>query len=139
MLSPIIFIVFAALPLMSIAIPPRPSNDTAPTSAVLKAANLCLASTVISIVTVLNFSLAATLTVLLTVPVILASSSPHFTWRLVRYSAYVTIGLGWLFAHKEVLNSIWSWQVLSVWFAPFICVVYVPLLLQAGIVCLLSP
>jgi glycosylphosphatidylinositol transamidase len=128
------------MPLLLTGVPLRRDVDKAPAFLILKAANLCLSSTVISIITVLNFSLAATLTIFLAVPLTLASSSSTFSLRLVRYLSYSVLGLGWLpFARKEVLDAIWSWQVLSVWFGPFICIVYVPLVLQAGIVCLLPP
>ncbi len=75
----------------------RSSVPTAPLYMPLKAINMCLASTFISVSSVLNFSLAALLAV------------------------------------------IWDWQVLGVWFSPLVCLVYVPCLLQAGIVSSLSP
>jgi len=114
--------------------------EHAPLSLVLKAFNLCFTSTVISIITVLNFSLAASLTIVLGLPLIASSSSQSIALRVGKYGAYAFLALGWiLVAQKQMVESIWNWQVLSVWFAPFICLVYVPLVLQAGVVCLLSP
>ncbi|KAM6500391.1 Gaa1-like, GPI transamidase component domain containing protein [Amanita muscaria] len=108
-------------------------------SLTLKAFNLCLASTVVSITAVLNFSLALVLAVFLGVPLSISSSSKSSRpRRLVKYAFYVILALGWLtLAPREVKKAMWHWEALSVWFAPFICMVYVPLALQAGLVCLL--
>src|SRR4051812_9616951 len=118
-------------------IPIETNSKTAPMHMVLKALNLCFTSTVISIITILNFSLAASMTVLLGLPLVASSSSSSLPLRLLKYSGYACLGLGWLlFAQQEMVDSIWNWQVLSVWFAPFICIVYLPLVLQSGIACL---
>ncbi|KAJ7063467.1 Gaa1-like protein [Mycena amicta] len=92
-------------------------QTTAPMSALLKALNLCFASTVISITTVVNFSLAMTLAILLGIPLSVSSASSILPLRIA--------------------SALWDWQVLGVWFAPFVCIVYTPLVLQAAIVCLL--
>ena len=103
---------------------------------VLKSFNLCLASTFISITSVLNFSLAATLAVSLGLPTILSGPSK---FRFVKYAGYSLLGLGWLlFGGKEVQQALWNWEVLGVWFAPFVCIVYTPLVLQAGIASMLQ-
>lgn len=102
---------------------------------ILKSFNLCLASTVISITSVLNFSLAASLAILLGTPTIAAGPSRH-TWA--KYALYITLGLGWLFSEREVQQALWNWEVLGVWFAPFVCMVYYPLVLQAGIASILQ-
>lgn len=138
-LSPITFVVFSGIPLVIRLIPqPAPPTGAAPASSVLKALNLCFASTVISIITVLNFSLAASLTIPLGVPLVASSTSSSILLRLLKYTVYALLGLGWLiFAQDEMVKSIWYWESLRVWFAPFICIVYVPLLLQAGISCIL--
>ena len=99
--------------------------------------NLCLASTVISIISVVNFSLAASLAVVLAVPLMSSSSCRQGT-RLLAYSAYMFLAAGWLvFSPEETRLAIWNWELLGVWFAPIICVVYTPLVMQAAIVCLL--
>ncbi|KAF4614468.1 hypothetical protein D9613_002688 [Agrocybe pediades] len=115
-------------------------KDVARRATILKAFNLCFASTVISIITVLNFSLAALLAILLGVPLVMSSSSlqTELPIRMIKYTAYAFIGLGWLlFAQTQMAQAIWDWQILSVWFAPFVCIVYAPLVLQAGISCLI--
>lgn len=117
-----------------------PSSMKAPNYMILKSFNLCLASTVISITSVLNFSLAATLAVAMGLPLILSTPSRSATSRLAKFPLYAVLALGWLlFAPGEAAQALKNWEVLRVWFAPFVCIVYTPLVLQAGIVCLLSP
>ncbi|KAK7693461.1 hypothetical protein QCA50_003029 [Cerrena zonata] len=124
-------------PLFALIVRSSPSERSAPIASILKAANLCLASTVISVTSVLNFSLAAVLAVLLGVPLSYSSYKSALPAKIGRYAIYVGLGLGWLFCEKEVQRAIWNWEILGVWFAPFVCVVYTPLVLQAGIVSLL--
>ncbi|KJA27463.1 hypothetical protein HYPSUDRAFT_131080 [Hypholoma sublateritium FD-334 SS-4] len=136
--SPIIFLLFSSLPLFAIRVSKPPSDNVASISVILKALNICLASTVISIITLLNFSLAATLSVLLGFPLVASSFVPSIHLRLLKYAAYSFLGLGWLLvSQKQMMDALWNWQVLSVWFAPFVCIVYVPLVIQAGIICLI--
>ncbi|KZT28433.1 Gaa1-domain-containing protein [Neolentinus lepideus HHB14362 ss-1] len=105
---------------------------------VLKSINLCIASTVISVTSVLNFSLAATTAVLLGIPLTLASSSPLLPVRTVMYLLYVFLAFGWMvWLPGEMQRALWSWEILGVWFAPFVCLVYAPLALQGGLACLL--
>lgn len=125
-------------PLLALTVRPSPSEKSAPVASILKAANLCLASTVISVTSVLNFSLAAVLAILLGVPLSYSTYKSVLPANLARYAIYAGLGLGWLFYEKEVQSAIWNWEILGVWFAPFVCVVYTPLVLQAGIVSLLS-
>lgn len=120
-------------------VPRTQSPEEAPHSKVLKSFNLCLASTVISITSVLNFSLAAVLAILMGVPLSTSGSSPSPKTRLTRFGFYAALAFGWLaFVGNEGRQALWNWEVLGVWFAPFVCIVYTPLVLQAGIVCLLS-
>ncbi|KAF5380995.1 hypothetical protein D9615_004070 [Tricholomella constricta] len=137
--SPLAFTLFALTPLLALRfLPHSPTENASTLSAVLKAINLCSASTVISVTTVLNFSLAALLAIFLGVPLSISSSTGPLPIRLARYAGYTILGLGWLlFAQEELLKAIWDWEILSVWFAPFVCFVYVPLVLQAGLICLL--
>ncbi|KZT11326.1 Gaa1-domain-containing protein [Laetiporus sulphureus 93-53] len=115
-----------------------PSSEVAPLICLLKSLNLCLASTVTSVISVLNFSLAATLAATLGLPLCYSSSSPDWRIRILKYAFHVLLALGWLLVmHDEVRRAIIDWELLRVWFAPFVCVVYVPLMLQAAIVCLL--
>jgi len=115
------------------------SVQTAPFYMVLKAINMCLASTLISVSSVLNFSLAALLAVTLGVPLSLASPSVTLHSRGVKCALYTTLALGWLAFEGEVKQALWDWQVLGVWFSPLVCLVYVPFVLQAGIISSLSP
>ncbi|KAF8623453.1 hypothetical protein AX15_006239 [Amanita polypyramis BW_CC] len=116
-------------------------SDDKTCSSVLKSFNLCLASTVVSITAVLNFSLASALALLLGVPLSISSPSGpavSLTKRIIKYIPYAVLGLGWLFLIPvEMKQAFWYWDVLSVWFAPFVCIVYMPLVIQAGLVCLL--
>ncbi|KAH9854210.1 Gaa1-domain-containing protein [Lenzites betulinus] len=138
--GPILYLLFTAAPFIVQAVPPAPPTH-ASIASVLKAFNLCFASALISITSVLNFSLAATLAVFLGLP--LSSAAPSrtssSTTRLAIYHAYSALALGWLvLCPEETRNAVWNWDVLRVWFAPFVCIVYVPLVLQAGLVGLLS-
>nr|GAT60039.1 predicted protein [Mycena chlorophos] len=137
--STILFTICTAIPLTALFTPNQTQNPqtTAPTSVLLKALNLCFASTVISITTVVNFSLAMVLTIFLAVPLCVSAPSPILPLRIGQYGVYIVLALGWLCATEEVRSALWDWQVLGVWFAPFVCVVYTPLVLQAAIVCLL--
>ncbi|PFH54211.1 hypothetical protein AMATHDRAFT_135962 [Amanita thiersii Skay4041] len=107
-------------------------------SQILKSFNLSLASAIISITTILNFSLAAILAILLGIPLsICIPSSPtaSLPTRVLRYIPYALLGVGWLlFPSKQVEQALWHWEVLSVWFVPFVCIVYTPIVLQAGLV-----
>ncbi|TBU35999.1 Gaa1-domain-containing protein [Dichomitus squalens] len=132
----ILFLIFAAAPLLVARLPQPTRPGSAPVSAVLKALNLCFTSAVISITAVLNFSLAAALAVFMGIPLTLASPSPRLPSRIGKYALYSILALGWLvFCPEETGKALWNWEVLRVWFAPFVCVVYVPLVLQSALVC----
>ncbi|KAJ3895691.1 Gaa1-domain-containing protein [Lentinula edodes] len=113
------------------------NNDPPSRALVLKAFNLCLSSTVISIITVLNFSLAACLAVALGTPLSIASSSSNQAIRIANYSFYVVLGFGWVLLEETTKQMIWNWDVLGVWLLPFLCIVYFPLTLQAALVCVI--
>ncbi|KAJ7156933.1 Gaa1-like protein [Mycena crocata] len=137
LVSASMFLAISILPLWTLLSPSGNARRAAPISQVLKALNLCFASTVISITTVVNFSLAMSLAILLGLPLSISSPSHVLPVRLTRYASYVGLGLGWIFAHEELRKALWDWEILGVWFAPFVCTVYTPLVLQAGLVCLL--
>ena len=104
----------------------------------LKSLNLCLTSTVISILSVLNFSLAAVMALAVGVPLYSATSAASTGARLLRYAVHVILAFGWIVLLRgEVLQAVANWELLGVWFAPFVCVVYAPLVLQSALVCLL--
>ncbi|KAK7467268.1 Glycosyl phosphatidyl inositol protein transamidase complex subunit [Stygiomarasmius scandens] len=106
----------------------------APLSSVLKALNQCFASTIISATTVLNFSLAVALAVSLDLPLSISAASNSLSLRALKFSPYLLLSLGWTLALERLS---WNWEFLGVWLFPFLCIVYFPLVLQAGIVCLL--
>jgi glycosylphosphatidylinositol transamidase len=118
---------------------PDGAARVAPLHVLLKAINMCLASTLISVTSVLNFSLAALLAVTLGVPLSLAYPSNSLPARVVKCALYTTLAFGWLGLGEEVKQAIWDWQVLGVWFAPLVCLIYVPFVLQAGIVSSCTP
>ncbi|KAI6118846.1 Gaa1-like protein [Pisolithus croceorrhizus] len=135
--SLILFIALTTFPLIpTILLDQTPG--VAPFRLLLKSFNLCLASIVISITSLLNFSLAAMLSITLAVPLMYScsrsSSLPIVS--LAKYAACSFLAWGWLFLLDEVKQAIWNWEVLGIWFAPFICIVYGPLVTQAGVVAL---
>ena len=138
-LNPVVlFLLFSVIPAVSQQLIPRPPSTSAPIHTVLKAFNLCFTSAVISITSLLNFSLAATLAVFMGLPLTLASSSPSLPRRAAKYALYSILALGWLvLCPEETRKALRNWEVLGVWFAPFICIVYAPLVLQSALVCLL--
>ncbi|KAH7929712.1 Gaa1-domain-containing protein [Leucogyrophana mollusca] len=136
-LSPVLFGLFSILPPIILSAVPQSPPTAAPLSMLLKSLNLCLSSTIISITSVLNFSLAATLAVTLGLPLTLATPSSNVGLRFTKYAGYCTLAMGWMvLLPRELENAIWNWQVLGVWFAPFVCIVYMPLVMQAGLVTL---
>ncbi|KAF8447520.1 Gaa1-like protein [Boletus edulis BED1] len=140
----ILLIALGLVPQALLTIIPSHPPETAPFSLLLQSFNLCLASTVISITSLLNFSLAATLAVTLGIPLICShvffrpsqTSTSHFNkpCQLAVHAAYWVLTWGWLLLPQEVEKAVWNWEVLGVWFAPFVCIVYAPLLMQAGLV-----
>jgi glycosylphosphatidylinositol transamidase len=112
-------------------IPSRQAADRAALSSMLKAFNLCLASTVISVVSLLNFSLAAVLAVFLAVPLSISGRSASSVSTAARAALYVALAAGWLLTKDAVLMALRNWELYGAWFAPFVYTVYVPLVMQA--------
>ncbi|KAI5115135.1 hypothetical protein M0805_008455 [Coniferiporia weirii] len=112
------------------------SPTAAPLSTVLKALNLCIASTAVTVMSLLNFSLAALLCVILVLPLMLLMANPTDSRyaRDVKHTLLVTHAM-FVLSYFVNSTSLWDWSVLGVWFAPFISLVCVPLLLQAAVVC----
>ncbi|KAF9454645.1 Gaa1-domain-containing protein [Macrolepiota fuliginosa MF-IS2] len=137
LLTPLIVLAVSLVPFVVPKIYYPFHQGVAPAWLLLKALNLCFASTVISTITVLNFSLAALLAVALGLPLLLAQPSKSTPLSWFKYILYTLLASGWLFLFQEVRDAIWQWEILSVWFAPFFCLVYTPLVIQAGIVCIL--
>lgn len=139
----VLLLALSPVPQALLAFIPSHPPETAPFSMLLQSFNLCLASTVISITSLLNFSLAATLAVTLGIPLIYSRiSRPSRTStsllgkfsRLAVYAAYWLLAWSWLLLPREVERAVWNWEVFGVWFAPFVCIVYAPLVMQAGLV-----
>lgn len=129
-----LFAIVAVAPLAAAFLCDQRRQEVAPIYVVLKALNLCFASTIISVISVLNFSLALLLAVALGIPLALSTHK----WKLVQYPAYILLAAGWLlFFPEQTKSALWNWEVLSVWFAPVVCTVYLPLVLQAAVVTLL--
>lgn len=94
----------------------------------LRAFNLCFASTIISVTSLLNFSLAAAMAVLLGVPLTVGCINS----KLQRGAL---LPLVWWAVHgSKVEELLWDWNVLGVWTAPFAYFVVLPLCFQAAIV-----
>lgn len=129
---------FAVAPLMTLALVERPQDNSL--SLTLKALNLCFASAIISITSVLNFSLALTFAMLLGTPLSLSAFSGSKAMHWAGYAFYALLAMGWLpFLQEQTKSALWYWEIASVWFAPVVCIIYVPLVLQAGIATLLAP
>lgn len=112
----------------------------APLHLLLKSFNLCLSSTVISVTSVLNFSLAAYLAILLGIPLSLSSPTRSLPMKVIKAFAYYTLlfPVWQILSEKPLSPVLLEWQLLGVWFAPFMCIVYLPLVFQAMLVCMLD-
>lgn len=135
-----IFAFFAHEPPFSAAPAPAPTSpfDPAPISSVLKAFNLFVASTLISVTSLLNFWLAALLCVVLGLPLTFLSVSASNTYTTKVIKAILLLECTMLLYNSTVTNStLWNWSVLGVWFAPLMSVICVPILFQASLACAL--
>jgi len=132
---PILAILTSALPLLTTVFARRENTAgaDAPAYLILKATTLCLASTLISVTSLLNFSLAALLALALGAPLCVTGPTGPSATRFIKYGVYAVLASGWLFLHNEVQHAMWQWEVLGVWFAPLVCIVYTPFMLQAGL------
>jgi glycosylphosphatidylinositol transamidase len=86
--------------------------------------------------------------VLIGIPLSLASPSNKLFSRLSGFLVFAILSplgllttLAWLmgkvFVARSVVNSLWEWELLGVWFSPFVCIVYLPLILQTMLLYLL--
>jgi glycosylphosphatidylinositol transamidase len=111
------------------------TTTTAPVWMLLRSFNLCFASAVISATSVLNFSLAAVLALLLGVPLSFSGPTDDALTSLTLRLAYLLLAIFWFTPVWTVMDqAMWDWQFLGGYFAPFICVIYVPIVWQAVIV-----
>lgn len=113
----------------------RPPNTTsAPISTVLKAFNLFVASTFISVTSLLNFWLAALLCIVLGLPLTFLSASVSDGYVMKNVKSFLLVECALILYTCAVSSStLWDWSILGVWFAPLISIVSVPILLQAAI------
>ena len=111
------------------------TRNNAPIWMLLRSFNLCFASTVISATSVLNFSLAAVLAVLLGIPLSFSGPTDGMLTSLTSRFAYLLLAIFWFAPAWNVMDqAVWDWEFLGGYFAPFICVIYVPIVWQAIIV-----
>ena len=113
------------------------SNTTknAPIWMLLRSFNLCFASAVISATSVLNFSLAAVLAFLLGIPLSFSGPTDDALTSVTLRLAYLLLAIFWFTPAWNVMDqAMWDWEVLGGYFAPFICIIYVPIVWQAAIV-----
>ena len=111
------------------------TRNTAPIWMLLKSFNLCFASAVISATSVLNFSLAAVLAVLLGIPLSFSGPTDDKLILLILRLAYMILAAFWFTPVWNVMDqAVWDWEFLGGYFAPFVCIIYVPIVWQAVIV-----
>ena len=111
------------------------TRNTAPLWMLLRSFNLCFASTVISATSVLNFSLAAVLAVLLGIPLSFSGPTDSILTSMTLRLAYMLLAVFWFTPAWNVMDqAVWDWEFLGGYFAPFICIIYVPIVWQAAIV-----
>lgn len=113
------------------------SNTTknAPIWMLLRSFSLCFASAIISATSVLNFSLAAVLAVLLGVPLTFSGPTDDTLTSITLRLAYLLLAIFWFTPAWGVMDqAVWDWELLGGFFAPFICIIYVPIVWQAVIV-----
>ena len=111
------------------------TKNSAPVWMLLRSFNLCFASAVVSATSVLNFSLAAVLAVLLGIPLSFSGPTDDTLTSLNLRLAYMLLAIFWFTPMWNVMDqAVWDWEYLGGYFAPFICIIYVPIVWQAVIV-----
>jgi glycosylphosphatidylinositol transamidase len=120
------------------------------TSFVLASLTSCIAGTVVCLVSVLNFSLAATLSIAFgfVLPFRMTPTRRSFT-KILHHSfifLFTPTSIAWLtllvvgedFVSRNIVQMIWEWKVLRVWTLPFLLCIYFPLVLQASIAVIIA-
>ncbi|KAF9791259.1 Gaa1-domain-containing protein, partial [Thelephora terrestris] len=111
------------------------TTKTAPIWMLLRSFNLYFASAVISATSVLNFSLAAVLAFLFGVPLSFSGPTDDALTSVTLRLAYLLLAIFWFTPAWNVMDqAMWDWEFLGGYFAPFICLIYVPIVWQAVIV-----
>lgn len=120
------------------------------TAALLKAFNLCWAGMIIAVTAVVNFSLSATTAVLLGVSLsIVPSTRPTPIAKLFAVGLLAALTpqgmiaiLSRLVGYDSILHwarsAVWDYEVVGCYFVPFVWVVYLPLVLQGMLSCILA-
>ena len=120
----------------------RIDSDTtkvAPIWMLLRSFNLCFASAIVSATSVLNFSLAAVLAALLGIPLSFSEPTDDPLSSVTSRLGYLLLAIFWFTPAWTVMDqAMWDWEFLGGYFAPFICMIYVPIVWQAVIVSSLS-
>jgi len=87
------------------------TTKTAPIWMLLKSFNLCFASAVISATSVLNFSLAAVLAVLLGVPLSFSGPTGDALTSVTLRLAYLLLAIFWFTPAWNVIDqAVWNWN-----------------------------
>lgn len=119
------------------------------TAALLKAFNLCWAGMIIAVTAVVNFSLSATTAVLLGISLsVVPSTRPTSMAKLFAVGLLVALTpqgimaiLSRIIGSNSVLHwarsAIWDYEVIGCYFVPFVWIVYLPLVLQGILSCIL--
>lgn len=129
----------------------RTDLDAKRVQPVLSSLTLCITGTVVCVVSVLNFSLAAVLALAFGFALPFKARQ-HYTGLASKLLHYSLISLttptgiatitsfvfGWEVVHGFIVQVVWNWNALRVWTLPFISCVYLPLILQAGVAALLA-
>lgn len=109
----------------------------APLGSVIRALNACIASTIISVTCVLNFSLALVTALSLGILLPLSSIGTSRGIKTAVSGIYILVSTIILLSLAHSSESLQHWHMYEVWFSPFLCIVIVPFLLQAAVVCIL--
>ena len=90
-----------------------------------------------SVTAVLNFSLAASLALLLGIPLSLSALPlPEMAREAKAMAFYAFAAVTFLGAALPERGAPYLWEIFGGWFLPFWCMVYLPLALQATVVAL---
>ena len=120
------------------------------TAALLKAFNLCWAGMIIAVTAVVNFSLSAATAVLLGICLsVVPSTRSNSLLKLFAVGFLVALtpqGMVALLARIVGFNTvlhwaqsvIWDYEVVGSYFVPFVWMVYLPLVLQGILSCILA-
>jgi glycosylphosphatidylinositol transamidase len=128
---------------LDIAKPPQ-------TATLLKAFNLCWAGMIIAVTAVVNFSLSAATAVLLGISLsVVPATRPSSLMKLFAVGFLVALTpqgmmaiVSRIMGYNSLLywarSAIWDYEVVGSYFVPFVWMVYLPLVLQGILACILA-